>query len=373
MRTTEIALIGAGPIGIEMAVALKSAGIDYLHLEAGNIGSTMQWWAPGTVFFSSSDRIEIASLPLQNEHQGKTSREEYLSYLRTVVLHYKLEIETFTRVTEISRQTDGSFILQCRRSNHGVGGPEELTCNHPVEDHKELLHELLEPIAAKKLVLAIGDMHLPRMLNIPGENLPHVSHYLGEPHQFFAKRVFIVGGKNSAIEAAIRLARTGAHVTLCYRGNELDSKRIKFWLYPEIMSLIRKQKISFYNNATPVHIESSSTTIRQIDPSTKETADLKIDTDFVLLLTGYTQNPEIYRQLGISLSGEGNKPDFNPQTMETNIPGVYVIGTGSAGTQTAGSTEFIETSHVHVERIMAHLQGKNPPVAKLNPVPEREI
>lgn len=369
MKTTDIALVGAGPIGIEMAVALKASGANYLHLEAGNIGATIQWWAPGTVFFSSSDRIEIAGIPLQNEHQGKTSREEYLSYLRTVVLNYKLEIATFTRVTDISRQTDGSFILQSQRSHHGVGGPEELAWKLSVKNNEESL----APIAAKKLILAIGDMHLPQRLNIPGENLPHVSHYLSEPHTFFAKRVLIVGGKNSAIEAAIRLARTGADVTLCYRGSELDAKRIKFWLYPEIMSLIRKQKISFYNNAVPVQIDRFSTVIRQIDSITNKITELESNPDFVLLLTGYAQNPEIYRQLGISLTGEGQKPDFNPETMETNIPDVYVIGTGSAGTQTAGATEFIETSHVHVERVMAHLQGKNPPIAKLNPVPEREI
>ncbi len=340
MRNTDIVIIGAGPIGIELAAALKQAHLEYIHLEAGQIGATMQWWAPGTKYFSSPERIEIAGVPLVVANEEKATRENYLDYLRAVVGTHQLNIETYTRVMSIDKDDTG-FILHTARSFHGVGGINEIAFDPSA-------HDELEPIHAKRIILAIGDMHLPRMLGIPGEDLPHVSHYLGDVHQYANQPVTIVGGKNSAVEAAIRLFRAGAQVTMVHRGQWFDPDRIKYWLYPEIEYLIKKDKIRYIPHANVTHISPTHATL--------DTGE-SIESRFVLLLTGYIQKPDLFEQLGVELVGDDRKPRHDLKTMQTNIPGVYVAGTGSAGTQSRTKV-FIETSHVHVDRIVASLQGR---------------
>lgn len=340
MRETNVVVVGAGPIGIELAVALKQAGLEYLHLEAGQVGSTMQWWAPGTKYFSSPERIEIAGVPLIVHSEEKATRENYLEYLRAVVGTHKLEIETYKRVMRIEKDADG-FVVHAARSFHGVGGRAELGFDPDALD-------ALEPIRARRVVLAIGDMHLPRMLGIAGEGLPHVSHYLGDVHQYANQPVTIVGGKNSAVEAAIRLFRAGARVTMVHRGAWFDPDRIKYWLYPEIEYLIKKDKIRYIANANLTEITPTHAAI--------DTGE-SIEARFVLLLTGYVQKADLFEQLGVELVGDDRKPRHDLKTMQTNVTGVYVAGTGSAGSQSRTKV-FIETSHVHVDRIMASLQGR---------------
>jgi thioredoxin reductase (NADPH) len=206
-------------------------------------------------------------------------------------------------------------------------------------------------------------MHLPNTLGISGESLPHVSHFLAEPHSYFGKRVVICGGKNSAAEAALRLYRIGAHVSLVYRGPQLQSERIKYWIYPELMSLIAAGAIDFYPSA---HMASISEQLIVLSCAGQER---KIAADFVLLLTGYRQDPTLYRQAGLALEGPGLKPCYNPDTMETSVPGIFVAGTGAAGSQLGGCKEFIETSHVHVEKIIAKLLGRAAPLTE----PPREL
>jgi len=340
MHKTDIALIGAGPIGIELAAALKAAHLEYIHLEAGQIGSTMQWWAPGTKYFSSPERISIAGVPLIVPDQEKATRENYLDYLLAVVGTHQLKINTYTRVTSIEKIEDG-FQVHTIRSFHGVGGPDELQFDSKQHSKSETFH-------AKRIVLAIGDMHTPRMLNVPGETLPHVSHYLGDVHQYANQRVLIVGGKNSAVEAAIRLFRAGADVTMSYRGDSFDPDRIKYWLHPEIEYLIKKNKIRFIPNSTVESITPQSVQLNTSD---------KVDADFVLLLTGYKQDQSLFEELGIELLGEDRKPKMCLKTMETNVPGVFVAGTATAGSQMRTKV-FIETSHIHVDRIVAALQNR---------------
>lgn len=326
---SEVLIIGAGPIGIELAIAMKRAGVPYTQLEAGQIGSTIAWYAPQTHFFSSPERIEIAGVPLQTLDQTKATREEYLNYLRAVVIQFDLEIHTFERVTRLTRQPDGTFTVTSRRLDG--------------ERHWQ----------ARAVVLAIGDMHRPRLLGVPGEDLPHVSHYFGDPHTYFRRRVLIVGGRNSAVEAAIRCVRVGADVTLAYRGAELDSSHIKFWLFPEIRGMIRDGRVKFLPR----------TTVREIRPDRVVLHSSSVEADFVLLLTGYEQDPDLFLQAGVTLVGPARQPLANEKTMETNIPGLFVAGTAAAGTQGSGVKEFIETSHVHVDRIVAALTGAAPPAA----------
>ena len=316
----DVLIVGAGPIGIELAIALKRAGIDYAHVDASQIGSTIAWYAPQTHFFSSPERIAIAGVPLQTLDQTKATREEYLNYLRAVVLQFDLRIDTHERVLSIS---PGFVVTTTRRVIH-----------------------------AANVVLAIGDMHRPRLIGVPGEDLPHVSHYFADPHTYFRKKVVIVGGRNSAIEAAIRCVRVGASVTLAYRGTELDSSHIKFWLYPEIAGMIRDGRLAFHPSTAVVSISPSHVVL---------STGTSIEADFVLLLTGYEQDPSLLLSAGVELLPPNRRPSLNPQTMETNVRGLYVAGTAVAGTQVSGVKEFIETAHVHVERIVAALTGATPP------------
>ena len=341
MERTDVLLVGAGPIGIELAVHLAREGFDYLHVEADQVGATIAWYAPFTRFFSSPERIAIAGVPLQTIDQGKATREEYLAYLRAVVQQFDLDISTGERVVGVERGPDGGFLVRTDRLG--------------VERR----------IEARRLVLAIGDMHRPRLLGIPGEDLPHVSHYLEEPHAYFRRRVLIVGGKNSAVEAAIRCRRIGAEVILSYRGDELDAERIKYWLMPEIRAMVRDGGIEFLPRTVPRQILADQVILeRRPEGSTPDAGPdettgeaVEVPADRVLLLTGYTQDPTLFQTLGLELEGPGLRPRLDEATMESSVPGVYVAGTAVAGTQLGGVKHFIETSHVHVERIVAHLAG----------------
>src|SRR5579859_5969729 len=185
----DVTIIGAGPIGIELAVCLQQAGVSYLHLDASQIGHTLTWWPRMTSFFSTTERLAIAGVHIQNNHQQRITGEEYLAYLRGVIELFDLQIRTYEPVS--SMQATGEGFLISTRPQSG----------------ERQYH-------SRRVVLALGDMHWPNRLNIPGEDLPHVSHYFRDPHDYFRTRLLIIGGKNSAVEAALRCWRTGASVTI---------------------------------------------------------------------------------------------------------------------------------------------------------------
>ena len=215
-------IVGAGPIGLELHVVLKQLGADVLHLEAGAVGQTITWYPKQAQFFSSPERIAIAGVPLNTPAQTKATREQYLAYLRSVVQQFDLPIATHEPVRQISRGDDGTFNVKTAK--------RIVTCEH--------------------LVLAIGDMHLPRELGVEGEDLPHVNHYFDEPHDYFDRKLLIVGGRNSAAEATLRCHRAGAKVSLSYRGESLDDNGIKYWILPELKALIKAGEIGFYPQTT---------------------------------------------------------------------------------------------------------------------------
>ena len=323
-------IVGAGPIGIELAVALKQLGVDYLHLEAKQIAHTISWYPRQVQYFSSSDRIAIAGVPLHTVDQSKATREEYLAYLRGVVDQFDLPIRTFEPVTSIQKN-GRQFIVQTSRN------------------------EQTRTYQARHVVLAIGDMHRPRLLQIPGEQLPHVSHYFDEPHRYFRQRLLIVGGRNSAVETAIRCQRAGARVTISYRKASFDPQRIKYWLTPEIEMLIKTGKIVFHPQTVPRHITTSRVTLQHV----KSGKTNEVPCDFVLLLTGHEMDTSLFAMAGVKLEGENRAPTFDPATMQTNVPGLYVAGTASAGTQIRFHL-FIENCHPHVAKITTSLTGREP-------------
>ncbi len=359
--STEIAVVGAGPIGLELAASLKRAGVDYLHFEAKQIGHTFTWWPRDTYFFSTTERIEIAGIPIQSMAQQRTTGEEYLVYLRSVVEMLDLQVQTYEPVTGIERQADG-FLLRTQ--------PQTGECSY----------------RCRKLVLAIGDMHKPNRLNIPGEDLPHVSHYFHDVHPYFRKRLLIVGGRNSAAEAALRCWRAGAEVTLSYRQAEFDAQLIKHWILPDLKTQIDLGTIGFEPLTVPVAITPQHVVLEKLaakgapfDPAQQRSTglaqgrleDQRIEhpVDFVLLLTGFTADMRLFGLAGVTLVGESQTPVYNPETMETDVPGLYVAGTVAAGKRQARYALFIENTHVHVGRVVKALTGCWPD--KLGTIPAR--
>jgi thioredoxin reductase (NADPH) len=329
----DLAIVGAGPIGIELAVAAQRAGLRTLHFEAGQIGQTILGFPRQMQFFSSSDRIAIAGVPIASADQTKCTREQYLAYLRMVCQQFALDIHTFEPVTAIEREGDAFRI-----ATRPAAGAAEYRARH--------------------VAFATGDTHLPNLLGIEGEDLPHVSHHFVEPHEYFLRKLLVVGGKNSAVEAALRCYHAGAHVTLSYRGDRFDDRSVKYWLLPELKGRIKRDEIACHLRTRLLRITPTHVTLENLD--TGETFDQRADA--VLLMTGYRADMSLLRSAGVELTGAREQPVYGEQTMQTNVPGLYVAGTAIAGTQQSYQV-FLENCHIHVDRIVAHITGAQPPTA----------
>lgn len=350
-------IIGAGPIGIETAAALKREGLAFAHVDAGYIGATIAWWAPGTRFFSSPDRISIAGVPLVTPTQDKATREEYLAYLRAIVEQFDLIIHTRTRVTKIERfapapmpgRADGPHAREAALGTASAAHEPALFRVTAESWSGPCIYE------TRNVIVAIGGMHRPRLLGVPGEDLPHVSHYFRDPHEYFRRSVLIIGGRNSAVEAALRLIRVGARVALSYRRDTFDKERIKYWLWPEFSAMIKSGRIMLHAPTTPTRITPTYVTLRDASGTVHD-----VEADDVLALIGYEMDTSLLRAAGVELRGEQLAPVFDPVTMETNVPGLFVAGTATAGTQNRFRV-FIENCHDHAVRIAAAIAGKPPP------------
>ncbi|HEX6291062.1 MAG TPA: NAD(P)-binding domain-containing protein [Herpetosiphonaceae bacterium] len=339
----DLAIIGAGPIGLELAVCCKRAGIDYIQLDARQIGYTLTWWPRNTHFFSTTERLALAGVPIQNNHQQRITGEEYLAYLRGIVEQFDLQINTYEPVTSLERASD-EFVLTTQ----------------PLTGER--------CYRSRRVVLAIGDMHGPNRLHLPGEHLPHVSYYFRDPHDYFRRKLLIIGGKNSAVEAALRCWRAGAQVTLSYRRAQFDEQRVKHWLLPDLMAQIEAGTIGFLPETIPVEI--TATHVVLASTASRDASDEPIlhPTDFVLLNTGFRGEQHLLEMIGVEIRGENRVPVFDPATMETNIPGLFLAGTVAAGIQQR-YTLFIENSHEHVGKIITTITGRWP--ERLGSIPSR--
>ena len=318
MSVREVVIVGAGPSGLAAAIALKQTGVDYLVVEKGTLVESIRRFPVNMVFFTTPELMEVGGIPLTTPYD-KPTRQEALLYYRKVTDVFDLNVSLREEVLTIEREEeDGEplFLLDTR-SHLGVRRVRR----------------------ARAVILAMGYYDAPNYLNIPGEALPHVRHYYDEPHPYYRQRVVVVGGKNSAAEAALDLYRNGAQVTLVHRGQTLGDS-IKYWVRPDIENRIRDGAIA----------ARFDTRVQEIRPTEVLLSDgTTLPADAVLLLTGYRADPEFLRRAGVEVKADTDEPRYNPETFETNVPNLFIAGGQLAGKKTG--TVFIENGRFHGERI----------------------
>jgi thioredoxin reductase (NADPH) len=340
----DVAVVGAGPIGIELAIALQTAGVRYTLFEANQIGHAISQWPPHTRFYSTPEHVALAGVPVHTVDQQAITGEEYLAYLRALVEQFDLNLHVYERVTAVQQAADG-FTLYTRT----LKGEGRYRC--------------------RAVVLTTGGMAGPRLLGIPGEDLPHVRHYFPNPHIYFRTRLLVVGGKNSALESALRSWRAGAQVTLSYWRPDFDYNVVKPHLAADIKTRLENGEITFLPATVPVEITPHHVALAATDQNGAPNGrPILHETDFVLLATGFVADMSLFAQAGIALRGAAQVPVYNPETMETNVPGLYVAGTAVGGTQRKFEY-FISTSHHHVDKIVRALTGR--PAERLGTVGAR--
>lgn len=315
----DIIIIGGGPIGIACALEARKAGLHYLVLERGCLVNSLYRYPVNMTFFSTSERIEIGEIPFVSNHV-KPNRAEALEYYRRVAVSNALNIHLQEAVHTIRRETD-RFEVTSDRQIYNAGN----------------------------VILATGFYDIPVLLNIPGEELPKVTHYYKEPHFYAMQKVVVVGASNSAVDAALETWRKGAEVTMVIRGEGIGP-RVKYWVKPDIENRIREGSIKAYTHSMLAAIRPGA-----VDIQTPEGIET-IDNDYVIALTGYQPDFDFLRRTGIQLSSDARlQPYYDPATMETNIPGLYLAGVVCGGMNT--HSWFIENSRVHAEMIVRHILG----------------
>ncbi|MCX2719203.1 YpdA family putative bacillithiol disulfide reductase [Lentiprolixibacter aurantiacus] len=320
MESVDVLIVGGGPIGIACGLEAKKKGLSYLIVEKGTIVNSLFNYPVNMQFFSSSERLEIDEVPFISK-EAKPKRNEALEYYRRIVTSNKLNIRLFEKVTGIHK-TDGHFRIETNKSVY----------------------------QADRVIISTGFYDLPNLLGVPGEDLPKVSHYYNDPHYYASQKLAVIGASNSAVDAALECWRKGAEVTMIIREPEIG-QRVKYWVRPDIINRIEEGSIQAYFNSN----------VKEIRPGVLivETPEgiITLDNDFVLALTGYQPNFEFLEQAGIALSKDDKRlPQYNPETMETNVKGLYLAGVICGGMET--HKWFIENSRIHAQLIVSDILRK---------------
>ncbi len=324
MPNHDVLIVGAGPAGLATAIAAGRNGLDYLVVEKGALVNSLLHYPTEMVFFTTPELMEIGGMPFTSPYD-KPTRLEALRYYRRVADAFKVNVVFDETVTAITREEGvpdarGSFAVDLR-SARGIR----------------------RSLRARTVAIATGAYDVPNRCGIPGEELPHVSHYYTQPHPYFRKRVVVVGGKNSAAEAALDLYRAGANVTLVHRRPALGDS-IKYWVKPDIENRIAEGSIAARLNASVVEIRPTTVVIDR--NGVKE----ELPADAVFLLTGYRSDNALLKAAGVEINPATLGPMFNPDTFETNVPGLYVAGAVVAGLQSG--KVFIENGRFHGEQVI---------------------
>ena len=326
MQEFDVVIIGGGPIGIACGLEAKKQGLSYIIIEKGTIVNSLFNYPVNMQFFSSSEKLEIDEIPFISK-EAKPKRNEALEYYRRIVTSNQLNIHLFETVTHVEKQADGFTVATNKAQYKG-----------------------------NNVVVATGFYDLPNRINVPGEDLPKVSHYYNDPHYSASQKLAVIGASNSAIDAALECWRKGAEVTLIIRGPEVG-QRVKYWVRPDIINRIEEGSIKAYYNSEVKEITPTAIIV------TTPNGDVTLENDFVLALTGYMPNFEFLEKLGIALSEDEKRlPSYDPETMETNIPGLFLAGVICGGMET--HKWFIENSRIHAPIIINTIRKRMAPEGK---------
>lgn len=320
LQIEECIIVGGGPCGLAAAIALEKIGKQPLIIEKGNIVNAIYNYPTHQTFFSSSEKLAIGDVPFITVER-KPLRNQALTYYREVVKSHNLKIHRFETVENIKKQDDGFFILKTSKGFY----------------------------KSSYVIIATGYYDHPNYMGIPGENLEKVHHYFKEGHPYFDTDVAVIGGKNSAVDAALELHKAGARVTCIYRGSDY-SPSVKPWIIPEFIGLVNSGEIKMEFNACVTEITNE--TIKYNVGSTER----EIDNDFVFAMTGYHPDHSFLRDIGVEIEPETGKPVFDPDTMETNIPQLYIAGVIAAGNN--ANEIFIENGRFHGGQIAQSIQRR---------------
>ncbi len=313
----EVLVIGAGPTGLSCAIEAKRAGLRTVLVDKGCVCNSLFHYPSHMTFFTTSELLEIGEIPFPSPH-AKPGRNEALEYYRQVTSHCKLDVRQYQRVERVEG-TDGAFTV------------------HLIDRFGRT-----SVLRASKLIVATGYYDIPNYCDMPGENLSKVHHYYDDPHPYFGTDVIVIGGKNSAAIAALELWRHGARVTLVHRGPEMH-RHVKYWIKPDIENRIKNGEIRacFLSNVT--EITPDSVTIES--PTGQEV----LPNDFVFALTGYRPDFTFLESMGVRFEGPDHQPVCNPETLESNVPGIFLAGVIVAGSRT--NEIFIENGRFHGKQI----------------------
>ena len=333
MHKEKALIVGAGPIGLACAISAKRRGLDPLVIDSGAIVNSILHFPVGMGFFTSPELLEIGGHPFPCSAE-KPTREEALMYYRGVVRSEGIRVRTFTRLLTVERTDHG----------HRCVLNTDVSRLHPSESGSQTqeVGERTE-LVAERLILATGYYDNPNLLGIPGEDSPNVSHYFDEAHPSSGLNVVVVGGRNSAVETALLLFRAGANVTLVYRG-DFFLESVKYWIRPDIENRIKAGEIKTRLGAQVSRIDEKNVFV--LNAAGEEES---LNADRVYLMTGFHPDYELFKSIGISLDPATGAASMNEDTLETNVPGVYLAGSISAGDAT--STIFIENGRFDGEKI----------------------
>ncbi len=312
--TYDLIIIGAGPIGLACGIEAQKAGLNYLIIEKGCLVNSLYNYPANMTFFSTSERLELDSIPFVSNN-AKPTRSEALEYYRRVAVHRKLNVNLFEEVTGLIPEASHYKISTSK--NHYI---------------------------TKNVVLATGFYDIPFMMGVEGEDLPKVTHYYKDPHFYAMTKVLVVGANNSAVDAALETWRKGAEVTMVVRQSEIG-RRVKYWAKPDIENRIKEGSIKAYFDSEVSKISENEVIIKTPE------GEITVPNDYVIAMTGYQPNLDFLRKIGIELSAdETMKPNYNGATMETNLPNVFLAGVICGGMDT--HSLFIENSRIHAEIIV---------------------
>lgn len=313
----DVLIIGGGPIGLSCGLAVQQKGLKYLIVEKGSLVDSLYHYPVNMTFFSTSEKLEIGAVPFVSNN-NKPTRNEALEYYRRVALSANLSINLYEEVTHIIKQDD-KFQINTSKNQY----------------------------YSSNVIISTGFYGRPFMLNVPGEHLPNVTHYYNDPHIYAFQKVLVVGANNSAVDAALETYRKGASVTMVIRDEQVG-ERVKYWVRPDIINRIKEGSIKVYYNSTIAAIRE-----KEVDINTPNGL-LTIKNDWVIAMTGYQPDLSFLQKIGIKLSDdEIKKPEYNENTHETNVKGIFLAGVICGGMDT--HSLFIENSRDHANKIINHI------------------